>query len=89
MRLVISAPNIKKFVEDLNTLIATGRVNSKRYVACVGASGIVLLPTVTSRHSHSVWFLGFEELEDFRNAVEELKKRGFQIIEKCTAYPEQ
>jgi len=88
MRLVISAQSLEKFVEDLNKLMSKGVVDTRRYVVCIGISGVVLLPTVTSRHRHTVQIIGLDDLETFSKAVEELRKRGFDVVERCTAYPD-
>jgi hypothetical protein len=79
--------NIEEFKKLLINPYLRKQLNPQRYFVCSSATGVVLVPVVTSRHSH-VYNITISNDKEFEVALELLKQLGFNSPIACTAMAE-
>ena len=85
--MIIRLRNLEEFKKLLQNVYLRKQLNPSRYFVCSSATGIVLIPVVTSRHSH-VYIITISSDKDFEEAQKLLKDLGFNSPIACTATPE-
>jgi len=73
---------IKKFMQLYR------RFTPQRYVACLTPEGLVFVPLVSSRHSHTICIVLDVDAAEYSKIIEAVKKMGFEVIESCMYRPE-
>jgi hypothetical protein len=79
--------NIDEFKKLLHNPYLRKQLNPQRYFVCSSATGVVLVPVVTSRHSH-VYSITISSDKDYEEALKLLKDLGFSSPIACTAVSE-
>ena len=79
--------NIDEFKKLLHNPMVRRQIGPNRYFVCSSATGVVLVPVVTSRHSH-VYSITISSDKDYEEALNILKQLGFNSPISCTATPE-
>ena len=89
MRMEMKVSSLEDFKKRLADLIKLyRRLTPDRYLVCVGSHGIAMVPLMSSRHSHTFVFNGFENVEDFTKAIEHLRRLGFVVYSDCSVKPD-
>jgi len=85
--MIVRIRNVEEFKKLLQNTYLRKQLNPQRYFVCSSATGVVLVPIVTSRHSH-VYSITISSDKDYETALELLKQLGFNSPIACTATPE-
>jgi hypothetical protein len=85
--MIIRLRNIEEFKKLLHNPFVKHQIGPKRYFVCSSSTGIVLVPVVTSRHSH-IYSITISSDKDYEEALKLLKDLGFNSPIACTATPE-
>jgi hypothetical protein len=85
--MIVRFRNIEEFKKLLINPYLRKQLNPQRYFVCSSATGVVLVPIVTSRHSH-VYSITISSDKDYEEALNILKQLGFNSPISCTALPE-
>jgi hypothetical protein len=85
--MIVRFRNIEEFKKLLSNPHAKRQIGPTRYFVCSSATGVVLVPVVTSRHSH-VYSITISSDKDYEEALKLLKDLGFNSPIACTATPE-
>jgi len=85
--MIVRFRNIEEFKKLLVNPYLRKQLNPRRYFVCSSAAGVVLVPIVTSRHSH-VYSITISLDKDYEEALKLLKDLGFNSPIACTATPE-
>jgi len=79
--------NIEEFKKLLQNVYLRKQLNPQRYFVCSSATGVVLVPVVTSRHSH-VYSITISNDKEYEEALKLLKDLGFNSLISCSAMSE-
>jgi len=85
--MIVRFRNIEEFKKLLQNPYIKRQICPTRYFVCSSATGVVLIPVVTSRHSH-VYNITISNDKEFEVALELLKQLGFNSPIACTAMAE-
>jgi hypothetical protein len=85
--MIVRIRNVEEFKKLLQNTYLRKQLNPQRYFICSSSTGIVLVPVVTSRHSH-VYSVTISNDKEYETALELLKQLGFNSPISCTALPE-
>jgi len=85
--MIIRLRNLEEFKKLLQNPYIRRQIGPNRYFVCSSATGIVLIPVVTSRHTH-VYSITISNDKEFEEAQKLLKDLGFNSPISCTAIPE-
>ena len=73
---------IKKFMQLYR------RFTPQRYVVCQTSEGLVFVPLVSSRHSHTLNLILDVDVSEYEKLIDAIKKLGFEVVENCHYRPE-
>ena len=85
--MIVRFRNIEEFKKLLVNPYLRKQLNPRRYFVCSSAAGVVLVPIVTSRHSH-VYSITISNDKEYETALELLKQLGFNSTIACSAMSE-
>ena len=66
------------------------RLDPEHYTVCVSPVGVVLVPTLSSKHLHVIIIdaSAFKDLQDLEQFVKKLEQEKFVVLQPCNAKPE-
>ena len=64
------------------------RFTPQRYVVCQTSEGLVFVPLVSSRHSHTLNLVLNVDASEYEKLIDAIRKLGFEVVENCHYSPE-